>query len=91
MTPENRLVEFFFRELLERHWAVCSVFGLLVVIWRLWLRTIYLTELLRREQQSVIGKLEGQQTRLLELFFREPRPSLRELASDTESEFDLKP
>lgn len=91
MTPENRLVEFFFRELLERHWAVCSVFGLLVVIWRLWLRTIYLTELLHREQQSVIGKLEGQQTRLLEVFFREPRPSLRELVNDTENEFDLKP
>jgi hypothetical protein len=50
-----------------------------------------LTELLHREQQSVIGKLDGQQTRLLEVFFREPKPSLRELANDTENEFDLKP
>ncbi len=91
MNLENRLAEFFFHELLERHWASCAVFGLLVVIWRLWLRTIYLTELLHREQQSVIAKLEGQQMRLLEVFFREPKSSLLELANDTEKEFKLTP
>jgi hypothetical protein len=91
MNPETRLVEFVSRELLERHWAACCVFVLLVVIWRLWLRTIYLGELLRREQQSVSGKLEGLQARLLEVFFREPRPTLSELVNDTAHDFSLKP
>lgn len=57
----------------------------------LWRRTKYLEEGLRREQRKTIAQLNATQERLLQIFFREQRPTLQQLADDTESEFSLKP
>lgn len=57
----------------------------------LWRRTRYLEELLRRERRSESAKLDGLRTRMLEHFFKEPKPTLQALADDTETDFDLKP
>lgn len=88
---ETKLVEFFTQELLARHWALCAVSGLLVVIWRLWLRTVYLTEALRREQELALTRANETQTRLLQAFLSEPSPTLESLASDRGHEFNLTP
>lgn len=91
MDLETQIVEFFARELLARHWALCAVCGLLVVIWRLWLRTIYLTEALRREQELALTRANETQTRLLQAFLSEPNPTLESLAGDERLEFKLTP
>ena len=56
----------------------------------LWRRTKYLEEGLRREQRKTIAQLNETQERLLQIFFREQRPTLEALADDTETDFNLK-
>lgn len=58
---------------------------------QLYRRTRYLEEALRREQRQNIEQRNAMQTRLLEAFLREPRPTLRELVDDTETPFETKP
>lgn len=70
--------------LLTGLWWVKLTYGL-------WRRTKYLEEALRREQRRTIAQLNETQSRLLAIFFREQRPTLQQLADDTESGFSLKP
>lgn len=59
--------------------------------WQLWRRTIYLQEALRREQQKRIVEANAMQKRLLEIFLRGPKPTLRELVDDTVTPFETRP
>ncbi len=59
--------------------------------WQLWRRTIYLQEALRREQQRRIVEANAMQKRLLEIFLRGPKPTLRELVDDTVTPYETRP
>jgi hypothetical protein len=59
--------------------------------WQLWRRTIYLQEALRREQQKRIVEANAMQKRLLEIFLRGPKPTLRELVDDTVTPYETRP
>jgi hypothetical protein len=61
------------------------------VTWQLWRRTIYLQEALRREQQKRIVEANAMQKRLLEIFLRGPKPTLRELVDDTVTPYETRP
>jgi hypothetical protein len=63
--------------------------------WRLWTRTRYLGEALER-----LGRVNSSREnalaeritkRLLDAFFRAPKPTLQSLANDTQTPFSLKP
>jgi hypothetical protein len=64
----------------------------------LWRRTRYLEEALLREQQRRFelermhtAQWNDKQRRLLDAFLRGPKPTLRELVSDTETPYETKP
>jgi hypothetical protein len=65
---------------------------------QLWRRTRYLEEALLREQlkrfeleRTHTAQWNEKQRRLLEAFLRGPKSTLRELVSDTETEYETKP
>ena len=64
---------------------------LVMITYRLWRRTRYLTELLARAEQRSLDQQNAMQKRLLETFTRAPTPTLSDLAQRTEEDFTLKP
>lgn len=54
-----------------------------IVIWRLWRRTRYLTEALRRSNERNLREQNEIVKRLLKLFTTAPPPRLRDLVNDT--------
>jgi hypothetical protein len=72
------------------HW-LSSLAGLcaLVVIWRLYRRTRYLKELLRREKEQSFGHYNKIVMNLSEAYSKGPNPTLAELGRNIESEFEL--
>lgn len=90
MNLEAHLVDLFVREFLAKHFALCIVCIQLIAIWRLWVRTRYLTELLHREHESALKRAAEIQTQLLRSFFNADEPKLHSLADDTSDDFTAK-
>ena len=76
----------------DQRWAVLLLACVsLTGIWRLWRKTRFLREALRRERQRSIERCNEIQRQLLTTFFDAGVPTLQSLADDTETDFTLKP
>ncbi len=88
MNPENQLLSYGLKLLSEGRWAGCLS---LIVIWMLYRRGRYLSGALARQQRQSLRLLNETWKTAFETVLREQPRRLRDLVSDTENEFELKP
>lgn len=58
--------------------------------WRLWRKTKFLKELLRREKEQSFARYNAIVMSLTKEFLRGPMPTLNDLVEDTEQPFNVK-
>lgn len=92
MDPQAQLIALLFRLVYVACGALCAS---AMAIWRASRRARYLKKALENEQQATSSRVQSGAKRvsdeLLRTFLHEPRPTLRRLADDSETDFTIKP
>ena len=71
--------------------ALSIILWLMKDISKLYRQNKYLTELLQREHENNLQRYNQLVKNLIEIFLREPTPSLKDLARTTDATFRIKP